>query len=98
VRAAVDDNLAGVVLDYADIDDALNGAWADFVGAAASRYGSQGDFWLVFAGANPGTDPRPPALAGLHWFGVVQYIGIGRTDDELFDGRGLVFSRWGDPF
>jgi len=29
----------------------------------------------------PGTDPRPSSLAGLHWFGVVQYIGIGRTDD-----------------
>lgn len=29
----------------------------------------------------PGVDPRPPALAGLRWFGVVQYIGRGREDD-----------------
>jgi hypothetical protein len=27
------------------------------------------------------TDPRPPALAGLHWFGVVQAIRAGRTRD-----------------
>lgn len=29
----------------------------------------------------PGVDPHPPALAGLHWFGIVQYIGTGRTAD-----------------
>ena len=29
----------------------------------------------------PTVDPRPPALAGLHWFGVVQYIGTDRLDD-----------------
>ena len=29
----------------------------------------------------PTVDPHPPALAGLHWFGIVQYIGSGRTDD-----------------
>ncbi len=29
----------------------------------------------------PGVDPRPPALAGMRWFGVVQYIGRGREDD-----------------
>jgi 4-hydroxyphenylpyruvate dioxygenase len=28
-----------------------------------------------------GTAPRPPALAGLHWFGVVQAILNGRTQD-----------------
>ena len=27
------------------------------------------------------TEPKPPALAGLHWFGVVQAIGGGRTRD-----------------
>ena len=43
----------------------------------------------------PGVDPRPPALVGLHWFGVVQYIGIDRMDDwcefyaELFGFRVL---------
>ena len=29
----------------------------------------------------PGVDPRPPALAGLHWFGIVQYVGLERTED-----------------
>ena len=30
-----------------------------------------------------GTEPRPPALAGLHWFGVVQAILGERTNDWL---------------
>ncbi|HET9044216.1 MAG TPA: 4-hydroxyphenylpyruvate dioxygenase, partial [Burkholderiales bacterium] len=30
-----------------------------------------------------GTQSRPPALAGLHWFGVVQAILADRTDDWL---------------
>lgn len=44
---------------------------------------------------NPGADPHPPALTGLHWFGVVQYIGSARTADwtafytELFGFRVL---------
>jgi 4-hydroxyphenylpyruvate dioxygenase len=29
----------------------------------------------------PGVDPHPPAVAGLHFFGVVQYIGNERTAD-----------------
>ncbi|MDW5441454.1 VOC family protein [Polaromonas sp. SM01] len=29
----------------------------------------------------PGVDPKPPALAGLHFFGVVQYIGNDRAED-----------------
>jgi 4-hydroxyphenylpyruvate dioxygenase len=29
----------------------------------------------------PTVDQRPPAIAGLHWFGIVQYIGIDRMDD-----------------
>jgi 4-hydroxyphenylpyruvate dioxygenase len=29
----------------------------------------------------PTVDPHPPALTGLHWFGVVQYIGNERTED-----------------
>lgn len=29
----------------------------------------------------PTVDPHPRALAGLHWFGVVQYIGLDRTED-----------------
>lgn len=29
----------------------------------------------------PTVDPHPPAVAGLHWFGVVQYVGLGRLDD-----------------
>ncbi|MDT7838978.1 VOC family protein [Aquabacterium sp. OR-4] len=39
----------------------------------------------------PTVERQPPALAGLHWFGIVQYIGTDRIDDwcefyrELFD-------------
>ena len=29
----------------------------------------------------PTVDRQPPALAGLHWFGIVQYIGSDRLDD-----------------
>ena len=29
----------------------------------------------------PGVGREPPALAGLHWFGLVQYIGPQRSDD-----------------
>jgi len=29
----------------------------------------------------PTVDSKPPALAGLHWFGIVQYIGTDRLDD-----------------
>lgn len=29
----------------------------------------------------PTVEPRPPAVAGLHFFGVVQYIGNDRTED-----------------
>jgi 4-hydroxyphenylpyruvate dioxygenase len=29
----------------------------------------------------PTVDPAPPALTGLHWFGVVQYIGNDRMED-----------------
>lgn len=29
----------------------------------------------------PTVDPHPPALAGMHWFGIVQYIGNDRTED-----------------
>lgn len=40
----------------------------------------------------PSVDPHPPALAGLHWFGIVQYIGAGRTQDWLdFYGRLMGF-------
>ncbi|MFZ4650098.1 MAG: VOC family protein [Rubrivivax sp.] len=45
------------------------------------------DRWREFSIYNvdfvpvPGVDSRPPALAGLHWFGVVQYVGLERTED-----------------
>jgi 4-hydroxyphenylpyruvate dioxygenase len=29
----------------------------------------------------PTVDPHPPALPGLHFFGIVQYIGNDRTED-----------------
>ena len=42
----------------------------------------------------PGVDPQPPAVAALHFFGVVQYIGRDRTDDWVeFYGRLLGFAR-----
>ncbi|RYZ03820.1 MAG: 4-hydroxyphenylpyruvate dioxygenase, partial [Comamonadaceae bacterium] len=31
----------------------------------------------------PGVDPRPPAVAGIRFFGVVQYIGAGRSADWI---------------
>jgi 4-hydroxyphenylpyruvate dioxygenase len=37
----------------------------------------------------PGVDPRAPELAGLHWFGVVQYIGAERMEDWLHFYRTL---------
>lgn len=41
----------------------------------------------------PGVDPHPPAQAGLHFFGIVQYIGRERTDDWAeFYGRLLGFT------
>jgi 4-hydroxyphenylpyruvate dioxygenase len=51
--------------------------------------------WNVDFVPIPTVDPHPPAIAGLHWFGLVQYIGPGRSDDwtafyrELFDWRAL---------
>lgn len=44
---------------------------------------------------NPGVDSHPPALTGLHWFGIVQYIGSDRMEDwteyyaELFGFRAV---------
>src|SRR5438093_8458568 len=29
----------------------------------------------------PGVEQEPPALAAMRWFGLVQYLGPGRTDD-----------------
>ena len=34
------------------------------------------DFTLI-----PTVDPKPPATTGLHWFGVVQYVGNERMED-----------------
>ena len=34
------------------------------------------DFTLI-----PTVDPHPPALTGMHWFGIVQYIGNDRMED-----------------
>jgi 4-hydroxyphenylpyruvate dioxygenase len=31
----------------------------------------------------PSVDPKPPAVAGIHFFGIVQYIGVGRTYDWI---------------
>jgi 4-hydroxyphenylpyruvate dioxygenase len=41
----------------------------------------------------PGVNPQPPAKDGLHLFGVVQYIGLDRTDDwTAFYGELLGFA------
>ena len=37
--------------------------------------------WDVDFVTIPTVDPRPPAIAGLHWFGIVQYVGCDRLDD-----------------
>ncbi len=37
----------------------------------------------------PGVDRNPPAVAGLHFFGIVQYIGAGRSYDWLEFYRAL---------
>jgi 4-hydroxyphenylpyruvate dioxygenase len=37
----------------------------------------------------PGVDPNPPALAGMRWFGIVQYIGAERTQDWVTFYRSL---------
>jgi 4-hydroxyphenylpyruvate dioxygenase len=31
----------------------------------------------------PAADPRPPSIHGMHFFGIVQYIGAGRTYDWI---------------
>jgi len=36
-------------------------AWADFLEAAAERYGPEGDLWGLLAETDPGVEPRPPA-------------------------------------
>ena len=43
------------------------------------------DFTLI-----PTVDPKPPAISGLHWFGVVQYIGNDRMEDWT-EFYGVVF-------
>ncbi|HUG25562.1 VOC family protein [Piscinibacter sp.] len=51
--------------------------------------------WNVDFVPVPTVDPQPPAVSGLHWFGLVQYIGLDRSDDwtefyaELFGWRVL---------
>lgn len=37
----------------------------------------------------PGIDPNPPSLAGMRWFGIVQYIGPERTADWIEFYRAL---------
>lgn len=43
--------------------------------------------------AIPGIDPNPPAIRGLHFFGLVQYVGVDRTRDWIeFYSRILGFT------
>lgn len=53
--------------------------------------------WLVYASSNLAGREHVFAL-GEDASIVYEAECIGRTDDELLDGRGLVFARWGDPF
>lgn len=71
-------------------------------GAGASRIAfvdrwREFSIWDVDFVPIPGVDPRPPALQDLRWFGVVQYIGLGRTDDWVDFYRTLLgFQLLGD--
>jgi 4-hydroxyphenylpyruvate dioxygenase len=54
------------------------------VGASRIYFIDRGEafsIWDVDFVPIPTVDPHPPALAGLHWFGIVQYIGTDRMDD-----------------
>ena len=53
--------------------------------------------WLVYASSNCGDREHVFELGGAP---PIRYEAecVGRTDDELLDGRGLVFARWDDPF
>lgn len=45
----------------------------------------------------PGVDAKPPAVAGLRWFGIVQYIGPERSEDWIAFYRELFgFEELGD--
>jgi 4-hydroxyphenylpyruvate dioxygenase len=45
----------------------------------------------------PGVERQPPTLEGLHWFGIVQYIGLGRSADWVEFYRSLFgFTVMGD--
>lgn len=37
----------------------------------------------------PTVDAHPPTIAAMHWFGIVQYVGPGRSDDWLSFYRSL---------
>jgi hypothetical protein len=47
------------VSDAPNVDEKTFDAWADFLEAAAERYGSEGDFWTSFTASNPDVEPQP---------------------------------------
>jgi 4-hydroxyphenylpyruvate dioxygenase len=54
------------------------------VGASRIYFVDRSDafsIWDVDFVPIPTVDPHPPAIAGLHWFGLVQYIGFDRMQD-----------------
>ncbi|MBX7190521.1 MAG: hypothetical protein K1X94_00600 [Sandaracinaceae bacterium] len=57
----------------------------------------EGARWLVYASSNCGGREHVFALGG-HEPIAYEAECVTRTDDELIDGRGLVFARWDDPF
>ncbi len=76
VRAAVDDQLAGIVLDYADIDEALGDAWAEFVALLGDDLRRVGKRLVV-------TVPMP-TLAGDEWTaGHVEWRRLGDGADGV---------------
>ena len=87
-----------------EIVDASKASWADlrhrilgFDDELLVVVMQDGARWLVYASSNLGAREHVFAL-GDDASIVYEAECIGRTDDELLDGRGLVFARWGDPF
>ena len=51
--------LCAVATDAPTNDEKTFDAWADFLAAAAARYGADGDFWTSFADPTPTPRPQP---------------------------------------
>lgn len=76
VRAAVDDGLAGIVLDYAAIDEGLADAWAEFVALLGDDLRRAGKRLVV-------TVPMPTFAAGEWSSGHVEWRRLGDGADAV---------------